>query len=224
MRTILELFAKSPFEPLTRHARKVYDVTGQVRPLMEAFLAENWERTREVYEEISHLEHQADEIKQEIRDHLPRSLFMPVDRGDILTFLREQDRIADAVEDVAVLLMMRRTTAPEEFKPRVRALVEQVLNTTETWYRVAMDLPGLQRASFTGPEVERVLELIRRVSDQEHEADTRQHAAGRGIIQYEVEVGAVSILFWMRIFETLGRIANRAESTADMVRLMLARA
>lgn len=62
MRTFLELFAKSPFKPITRHARKVHDVAAQVRPLMDAFLAEDWDQTHELYEQISRLEHQADEI------------------------------------------------------------------------------------------------------------------------------------------------------------------
>lgn len=150
----MELFAKSPFEPVTRHARKVHDVAAQVRPLMDAFLAEAWDQTQELYEQISRLEHQADEIKQEIQDHLLRSLFLPVDRGDILRFLREQDGIADSVEDLAVLVTMRRTTVPDAVKPRVRALVDQVLEAA-IWLQFAtvLGLPVSTTYSIVGAVV-----------------------------------------------------------------------
>lgn len=223
MRTILELFARSPFEPLTRHATKVHDVVGRLRPLMEAFLDEDWSRVRDLHEEISRLEHQADEIKQEIRDHLPRSLFLPVDRADILTFLKEQDAIADAVEDVAVIVSMRRTPSTDSLRPALLAFTDQVAEAAETWYEVAGELPNLQEASFTGPEVKKVLSLVARVGDQEWEADMQQATVSREVVEHEEELGAVSIMFWMKILEKLGQVANHCENTADLVRLMLSR-
>ncbi|HSR40790.1 MAG TPA: DUF47 family protein, partial [Longimicrobiales bacterium] len=150
MRTFVELFARSPFTPLTKHAEKVRDVVAEVRPLMDAMLEEDWQRASEHYQRISRLEHQADELKQEIRDHLPRSLFLPVDRGDLLKFLKEQDAIADCAEDLAVLVTMRETRAPDPLKERVRALVEGVVIATDTWFALASQLPDLQESSFTG--------------------------------------------------------------------------
>lgn len=223
MRTIFELFAKSPFEPLARHAGKVHTVVEEIRPLTEAFLDEEWDRVEELYREISRLEHQADEIKAEIRDHLPKSLFLPVDRGDILKFLKEQDGIADAVEDLAVVLSMRRTRGTDELEPKVLRLVEQVEETAATWYEVARELPSLQEASFTGPEVQKVLDLVAEVGDQEWEADKRQSEASRALVEQEDELGPVSVLFWMKIFERVGAIANHCENTADLIRLMLSR-
>jgi len=223
MRTFFELFARSPFTPLAQHAEKVYEVAQQASPLMEAMLSEDWERTRELYESISRLEHQADEIKQEIRDHLPRSLFLPVDRGDLLRFLKTQDSIADAVEDLAVLVTMRETRAPEAMKAKVRELVTKIVATADTWYQIAVQLPDLQEASFTGPEVRKVLELIQKVHTQEWEADKLQAALGRATIRHEEELGAVSVNFWMRIAGKLGDVANHAENAADLLRLMLSR-
>lgn len=224
MRTIFELFAKSPFEPLTRHAEQVHEVTGQVPALVEAFLTEDWEQVREIHERISRLEHKADEIKHEIRDHLPKSVFLPVDRGDLLRFLKEQDAIADAAEDLAVILSMRETTGPEALKPKLREFMRLILEALDTWFEVASALPGLQEASFTGPEVKRVQDAIKELSTQEWEADKVQASLARAIVKHEEELGAVSMLFWMRVSGKLGDMANHAENTADLLRLMLARA
>ena len=90
MRAIAELFGKSPFGPLVEHTNKVHQTVREVRPLVEAFLDEDYEEVELIYERISKLEHKADVIKREIRNHLPKSLFLPVDRGDMLKFLKEQ--------------------------------------------------------------------------------------------------------------------------------------
>ncbi|HSR40689.1 MAG TPA: hypothetical protein VLL48_00920, partial [Longimicrobiales bacterium] len=58
---------------------------------------------------------------------------------------------------------------------------------------------------------------------QEWETDRQQAAMGRATIRFEEELGAVSVLFWMRIASKLGDMANHAENAADLLRMMLAR-
>ncbi|MFQ5677834.1 MAG: TIGR00153 family protein [Gemmatimonadota bacterium] len=223
MRTIFELFAKSPFEPLTEHTERVHQTALLIRPLFEAFLSEEWERTEEIYRQISKLEHKADLQKNEIRDHLPRSVFLPVDRGDVLRFLKEQDGIADAAEDVAVLLTLRRTPAPAGLREQILALVDEVIRTSELLLQAARELTGLVESSFGGPEVEKALKKVAEVNDQEWEADKRQWEVSRSLLEHEPELDPVSIVMWMRILAVLGHLANHAENTADLLRLMVAR-
>ncbi|HEY8468415.1 MAG TPA: TIGR00153 family protein [Longimicrobiales bacterium] len=223
VRSILGLFAKSPFGPLAEHAHRVHETVVLIRPLMEAFIEGDWSRTQELYERISRLEHDADVMKNDIRDHLPKSLFLPVDRGDVLLFLREQDRVADSAEDLGVLLTMRRTPTPPQMKRAILDFVDSVVRTIEAWYEAATALPMLQEASFTGPEVDKMMERIKRVSDLEWEADQRQATASKALFEHEQEIGAVSVMLWMNIFRVLGLVANHAENAADLVRLMIAR-
>jgi predicted phosphate transport protein (TIGR00153 family) len=223
VRPIIALFGKSPFGPLAQHAEQVRATVELVRPLMEAFLKGDRARTVELYEKISKLEHKADIIKNDIRDHLPKSLLMPVDRGDVLTFLREQDHIADRAEDLGVLVTMRDTGAPDEMKEPVLALETAITNTAQAWFRVAADLPTLEGASFAGPEVDRMMEQIREISNLEWEADKKQAAATRVMFDHEAEVGAVSVVLWMNIFRVMGSVADHAENTADLLRVMLAK-
>ena len=46
---------------------------------------------QKIVDEICRLESEADEIKNDIRGHLPKSIFMPVDRRDLLEILILQD-------------------------------------------------------------------------------------------------------------------------------------
>lgn len=223
MRPIIALFGKSPFGPLAQHAEQVRATVELTTPLMEAFLAGERERTIELYERISKLEHKADIIKTDIRDHLPKSLLMPVDRGDVLTFLREQDRIADRAEDVGVLVTMRATPTAKSMHEPVMALVAAVNATASAWFKVASELPTLENASWAGPEVERMMDQIRTISNLEWEADKRQAEATRVMFENENEIGAVSVVLWMNIFRVLGSVADHAENTADLLRVMLAK-
>lgn len=223
MRSILGLFAKSPFGPLAQHTERVHETVQLIRPITEAYLGQDWEATQQLYERISKLEHKADQIKNEIRDHLPKSLFLPVDRGDVLLFLKEQDALADKAEDLAVLLSMRRTATPDVFREPLLAFVDQIIAVSRLWYETCKELPALQEASFTGPEVEKTIERVKQVSDMEWEADKLQGALTRMLFDHEEELGAVSVFFWMNVLRVLGGVANHAENSADLLRLMLAR-
>ena len=223
MRSILALFGKSPFGPLTEHTERAHETVKLLRPLFEAFLAQDWQGTNEVYQKISKLEHKADVLKNEIRDHLPKSMFLPVDRGDVLLFLKEQDGIADRAEDVAVLLNMRRTPAPTGMQAAILEFVDMIIETSAAWHDCSRGLTTLQEASFTGPEVDRTMDRVRAISDMEWEADKKQAALSQQLFEHEEELGAVSVFFWMNIFRVLGAVANHAENTADLLRLMLAR-
>lgn len=223
MRSIFGLFGRSPFGPLAQHTERVHDTVLLLRPLLEAFTEGEWDRTEEVYDEVCELEQRADLIKNDIRDHLPKSLFMPVDRGDILRFLRNQDRIADAVEDVGVLLTMRSTPTPAAMRKPILEFADSVIATSEAWFNAAKELPALEEASFTGPEVDKMLDLINEVRELEREADSHQADVTKALFEYESEIGALSIMLWMNIFREMGAVANYAESTADLLRLMLAK-
>jgi predicted phosphate transport protein (TIGR00153 family) len=222
MRTFHKLFGTSPFTLLVEHTRRVHRAVELIRPLFDAFLDQDWERCETLYNKISKREHKADLEKNKIRDQLPKSIFLPVNRGDVLKYLKEQDAIADSCEDVAVLVTLRRTPCPEELKPLVLDFVDQVIRTSEVLVEAGSALTELVESRFSGPEVDRVLALVADVNEQEWEADKRQRILSRAIMEREAELDAVSIVFWMRIIAKLGAIANHAENTGDMLRLMLA--
>ncbi len=223
IRALAELFGRSPFKPLVQHTLKVHETVQQVRPLVAAFLAGDDDEVHEIYERISKLEHEADLIKTEIRGHLPRSLFLPVDRGDMLMYLKEQDAIADTAEDIAVLLTIRHTPIPTDLHDGILAFTDKVIDVSERLVRAASELEELQEASFVGEGAEKVLATVEEVSQGEYEADCMQTDLSREMYDREKEVDPVSIYFIMKFFRLLGELANHAENTGDHLRMMLSR-
>lgn len=221
MSIISKLFGKSPFEPLHQHMLKVKACVGLVRPLMDAFLKGEQEKVKDVAKKIFKAEHDADMVKKEIRSRLPKSILLPVARGDILRFLKEQDNIADSAEDLAALLTLRKTTVPEELKEKLKNFVDKVLETYEAAMAVSSEIKLLAETSFGGEEAHKVMELIEQLKVKEWEADKAQMKVARKMFSIEKKLDPVSVMMWMHIFRELGTLANHAENAGDQMRLML---
>lgn len=221
MSIISKLFGKSPFEPLFQHMLKVKECVDLVQPLMEAFMSGEEEKAKTAAKKIFRAEHEADLVKKEIRNSLPKNLFLPVARGDILSFLKEQDNIADSAEDLAALIILRKMSIPEEVKEVLRKFVDKVIKTYEAAMSVSSEIKVLAETSFGGVEAHRVMELIEQVKVYEFEADKAQMKAAKKIFSIENKLDPVSVMMWMNIFRELGALANHAENAVDRMRMML---
>jgi predicted phosphate transport protein (TIGR00153 family) len=221
MSIISKLFGKSPFEPLYQHMLKVKECVDLVRPLMDAFIKGENKEVKEVASKIFKAEHDADMVKKDIRNNLPKSILLPVARGDLLSFLKEQDSIADSAEDLAVLLTMRETTVPEEIKDELSVFVDRVLETYEAAMAVSSEIKVLAETSFAGVEAHKVMDLIEELKLKEWEADKAQMEAAKKMFSIEKKLDPVSVMMWMHIFGELGTLANHAENAGDRMRMML---
>jgi predicted phosphate transport protein (TIGR00153 family) len=221
MSIISKLFGKSPFEPLYQHMLKVKECVDLVRPLMDAFIKGEDKKVTEMAAKIFKAEHYADMVKKDIRNNLPKSILLPVARGDLLSFLKEQDNIADSAEDLAVFLTMRKTDVPDELKPELKDFVEKVLETYEAAMTVSSEIKVLAETSFAGVEAHKVMDLIEELKLKEWEADKAQMEAAKKMFSIEKKLDPVSVMIWMHIFGELGTLANHAENAGDRMRMML---
>src|SRR5579872_5944499 len=112
MLTIARLFGKSPFAPLQTHMDKVASCMAQLPFLFKAILEQNQTEISEICAKISRLEHEADLTKNDIRNHLPKSLFLPVDRSSLLEILGFQDALSDQAEKIAQTATFRTIQLP----------------------------------------------------------------------------------------------------------------
>ncbi len=221
---IFELFRRSPFEPLEEMMAKVRECARGIEPLFEALLAEDKNEIMRLKKEISHLEFEADKIKDSIRSSLPRSIFLSVAREDILHILANEDSVADASEDVAVLMSLKdEIKVIDELKEPVRELVRQVLAVVDMAYDVINELPVLSDTSFGGPEAQKVITMIDKVCDMEHHSDDTQKALARIILNNEDRFSPGDLWVWLNIIRKTGDIANYAEKVCNQVRLLLSK-
>ncbi|MEE8110272.1 MAG: TIGR00153 family protein [bacterium] len=223
MRTIAQLFGKSPFGPLQEHMKKSKECIDLVRPLFDAVLRGNTEEVQRITDRVSKLEHDADVIKNEIRDHLPRSLFMPVGRSDFFSVLSQMDSIPDSVEDLCVMLTLRRMTVPDELKEDLQDFIDKSLSVFYRTFEVFEEMEGLLGTTFGGPDAEKVFERINEIGMLEWEADKAQFGLVKHMFDIEDRVDPVSIFQWSKIFQKVGDLANYSEKTADRLRALLSK-
>jgi len=223
VRALVGLFAKNPFKPLQAHMEMVMSCVRLVPDLMEAVVAGDETEVKRVRKEITRTEHEADLVKNELRDNLPRTLFMPVSRADLLQLLHHQDDIADGAEDAAILADIKRLGIPDELGPRIVEFSRLCVEAAETAENVVGKLDDLLETGFTGPEADEVMKLIAHVGQQEWEADKTAFKLLKEILREGGTENCVDVILWMKLCEALGNIANASEQVANYLRLMLAR-
>lgn len=222
MQRLDSLFGASPFAHLVEHAKKVHQCVMLIRPVADAVLAGDVDTLRRLQDEMSRMEYEADQIKDRMRAGLPKRFFLPVQREDVLSLLRQLDRMGDDAEDFAVVATFRRLEIPDEVQIDFRALVEKVVAVSEALLALVEQLAALQRDSFEGPETEAVLESIRNVCHMEWETDKLSRRCARGYYGL-AEPNPVTLILLEKLCHALTGIADHAENVGKSLRLMLLR-
>lgn len=221
MRTFLSLFGRSPFTPLQTHMEKVRECVLKIPALFGAIKEENYERLASISEEISKLEHDADLIKNDIRNHLPKSLFLPIDRRQLLEILSLQDHIADRAEDIALLLNLKNVTIPPHLDNDLQNFIRINLETFEDTCLIVKELHELLESSFGGIEAEKVSTMVQCVAYKEHEADVIQNQMLKKLFTLEGELSYATFYVWIHALKALGEISNLSERLANRIRMTL---
>ena len=221
--TLSRLFGKSPFLPLQTHMRVVLECAREIQPLIEALARGDEERVITAKDHIFEREAEADRIKNELRLQLPRSLFMPVDRRDLLEVLHMQDAIANTAQDVAGLLIERQMTIPDFMHDPLIALTARCIDTCEHSASIIEELDELLAMGFRGREVEKVDAMLTELNRIEDETDELGIALARSLFKHESEMDPVSVMMWYQIIEWVGDLADYAEKVGDHLRLLIAK-
>ena len=115
-------------------------------------MAEDWDRVEQVQQEMSRLEHEADKLKKSVRLHLPKSLFLPVPRSDLLELLSVQDKVANRAKDIAGLMLGRQMAIPQALQPLMRTYVQRSVDASAQALKAMNELDELLETGFAGRE------------------------------------------------------------------------
>jgi uncharacterized protein len=222
MSFIANLFARSPVKPMQQHMQAAVACAHAVVPLFDAMATGDAAGIAAARREIDRLENEADRIKNEIRSHLPKRLFMAFERRDMLEILDFQDSIADVAQDIAELVDLRRMALPEPLVEPVMALVHRVIAACEQAERVIGELDELVETGFGPHESARVEEMVAALNGIESETDDLSEQALRALFAEEASLG-VGTLFWYQLINWVADLADYAERVGNRTRLLIAR-
>ena len=214
------LFIKSPFENLQRHADKVKQCAQLFKEATKCHIDEKCRDFDMLTEEVAHLESEADAIKRNIRNHLPRGILMPVDKFQFLQYLKEQDNVLDEVEEALFWLSFRPRSIPDEVSSDLLHLVTAVIPPIEK----LPELVSLATQFFRHGSDDlrtRMKSLVRDIRQNEREADVLERDLKYKIFSSIKE--ALTAYHLVQLVTHIGNIADHAQNASDRMRTMIAK-
>jgi predicted phosphate transport protein (TIGR00153 family) len=194
-----------------------------VLPLLHAAERQDWELVSKLQHEITDLENQADRIKNEIRTHLPRGIFLPVPRPDLLDLLTRQDKIANRAKGIAGLILGRKMTFPEVLIEPINHFANTCVSACAQAHAVVEHLNEMLETGFSEPETKRVRAMIIEIDKTERDCDDQEAAIRARLFAIENDLRAVEVIFMYRVIEWIGDLANHAQQVGHRLDQLLAR-
>ena len=214
MRTIARLFGKSPFAPLQTHMSRVTLCIEKLTEIIPTNPA-----PKKLVDELCKLEHEADITKNDIRNNLSKSIFLPIDKSQFLEILSLQDKIADQAEQIGITLTLRPLS--KTFLP---ALAEFYLKNVETFIsaqHIIHEVDQLIESSFGGIEAEKVKIMVEHTARKEQESHNLQHTLRQKICSSTQEWSPPEFYLWMQLIDQIGNISALSEKLANRIRMVL---
>ena len=218
---LANIFGSSPVKPLEKHIDVAYQCAKQLRAFFSAVVSGDWEAAVSVREKIETLEHDADNLKKEIRLQLPKSLFMPVPREDLLELLLVQDKIANRTKDVSGIVLGRKMQIPSPIAEQFIEFVDRNIDAAKQARKSVRELDELFTAGFRGAEVDLVSKLIEELDQIETDTDNKQAELRAALFEIEQSLNPVDAVFMYKVIELTGEIADMAERVGRRLELLL---
>jgi predicted phosphate transport protein (TIGR00153 family) len=218
-----DLFGRSPIGPIQEHMQIANQAAQYLPELFRACEAGDWESARQMHQEILAAEKAADKLKRSVRRHLPKSLFLPVPRSDLLSLVSIQDQVANTAKDIAVIVIGRNMQFPEKLQSTVQDYVEVCVATAQQALTAIQELDELLEVGFSGREVKRVESMLKELDRLERRTDKLAVSLRARLFRMENELPPVDVIFYYQVISLLGAVADDAEIVGDRLQILMAR-
>ncbi|MCH8894644.1 MAG: TIGR00153 family protein [Proteobacteria bacterium] len=216
------IFGSSPVAPLQQHMDIAYRCAKQLIPMFEAVIESDWAAVEDCRQRIRDLESEADEMKQAIRASLPKSLFMPVPREDLLELLLVQDRVANRAKDVSGLVVGRKMELPDPIAEPFIKFVRCSVAAAKQARKSVRELDELFETGFRGAEAKLVASMVAELDRLESESDLLQSELRARLFELESGLPPINVMFLYKIIDLTGEVADYAERVGRRLELLLA--
>lgn len=220
---IFNLFGRSPIRPLQKHMDKAMACAKGLLDFFAAVLNRDWALAEQHQHTIVALAQQAHDLKQDIRSHLPKSLFLPVPREDVLEILTMQDKLPQKAKDIAGLVLGRQMHLPDGIATLYIDLLGRAIDCVAQTDKAINEIDELLETGFRVDEITLIEELIHQISHIENETDHMQIQVRYELFKIEKTLEPIDAMFLYKVIELTGDLADRAEEIGDRLQLIIAR-
>jgi predicted phosphate transport protein (TIGR00153 family) len=188
---------------------------------LAAAQAQDWREAARQQERVAQLESDADRLKQQVRRNLPKRLWMPVARTDLLDLVTAQDKLANRSQDIAGLMLGRQMSFPRKLDKGLRQFMALSINAAGAAVDALDATHMLFRSGFgarQAREVERIIEEVERI---ERRSDKQQLKLRARLYRLEEALSPVDAMFLYQVITWIGDIADQAEKVAHRLLLII---
>ncbi len=219
---ILKMFRRSPIDALQNHMITVHNCVKQLLPFYSAVLISDWEKAEEIRQVIARLEDEADDMKRALRLHLPKSIFMPVSRTDLLELLSRQDFLANKAKDIAGLVIGRRLQVPALVHESFLKLLDRTIHASAQALKANRELNEVFKSGFSGKELNVIEGMVDQLLKIERETDVLQIVVRHKLFSLESTLSPVDVMFLYKSIEWIGDLGNFAQHVGDRLQMLIA--
>jgi len=214
------LAKRSPMDGLVEHYDKIAECIAAIDDSLECYVSGGVCREfEELTRAVDEIENHADSIKRNIRNHLPKGLFMAVEKPLFLSYTKSQDNILDSAQDALHWLAMRPVPIPEDVQKDLIYLLDAVARCT------VLLGPALKStiALIHGESLDRegTKECYRKVRAERNNVRKLKNELQSKI--YDKDIDFKDIYQLIHFVDCLDKMGHDTENCAENLRSMIAR-
>lgn len=222
-RTFSELISKSPFGPIQVHMGKSKECAKELLVFLDAATDNDWDKATISRKQIIQLEKDADELKAETRDLLPKGMFLFVPRGDLLDLIGLADEIPNTIKDVSGLIYGRKMVIPSQISSSFKEFSTEAVSAVSTAAAAIDQLNEVSRLAFGSKASAELDKIISGLDSQEREIDQLEVVVRQQLFDIEKDLPPVDVIFLYDVINKIGELADRAEQLGHRLTLIAVR-
>lgn len=198
------------------HVELVYNCTDKFKNVVEHFSEGKFDVVDKEVEEITQIEHQADEIRRKMEVEFYHGAFLPFDREDRIVLAELVDSVADATQSAGYSISLGKVKLPRSFK-------EDFIELTESSCKAVSVLR--ECIKLMDKDLSMALSKAHEVEELEEDGDEIERKIIVKLYQAyrNQEIGILKFSELKNITEKIGNIADRAEDASDRVPIIAAK-
>ena len=221
--SFLGLLAESPFAGLQEHMSVGDDAVSKLGDFITAVTEDDWRTATECREEIVELENRADDIKNNIRNNLPKSLFMSVSREDLLGLVMTMDKIPNAAKDISGIMIGRKMTIPKQVKNQFISCSKAAIKAANQASEAVRKVDDMQKSGFGSNDAAALSDLVAHLEQIERENDELEIALRQELFGCEKEYDPIDMMFLYDIINKIGSLADISQTVGHLLVRLVSR-
>ena len=221
--TFSDLISKSPFGPIQVHMQKSLECAEELLLFLEAVIHDDWDKATACRKKISELEKEADKLKAETRDLLPKGMFLFVPRGDLLDLIGLADEIPNTIKDISGLVYGRQMVIPSQISASFMEFASEAVQIVTTAALAIDQLSEVSRLAFGSRASGELDKIISNLDSLEEESDRSEVTVRLQLFNIEKDFPPIDVIFLYDVINKIGELADRAEQVGHRLTLIAVR-